>query len=233
MGLTIHYTLRLKAEVSAGVIHELVRRTADYARKIGCKEVDEPLRTTGHDKTAPLFFDYGEHDAHGGPYGVVTPRRGWVVKVWPGAGCEDAELGLCQYPRRARLHGKYERTGFTGGWLLQSFCKTQYAGEHGWENFLNCHLRVISLLDFLRGLGVRVAVQDESGYWKHRSIEKLRAELVSYDRLIASVGGWFKDSGLPVESPIFSYKNFERLEHEGWKEFGGRIEPLRKALART
>lgn len=232
MGLTIHYTLKLKADVSPGVVRELVRRTADYARKIGCKEVDAPRRAVGDDKTAPLFFDIGKHDKNGGRFGIATPRHGWVVKIWPGAGCEDVELGLCQYPRRVLIRGKYEPTGFPGGWQLQGFCKTQYAGEHGLENFLSCHLRVISLLDFMRGLGVRVKVNDEGGYWKTRSIEKLRAGLGSYDRLIASMGGAFKDGGLRVESPIFSYKNFERLEHEGQKEFGGRIGQLQKMLAK-
>ena len=38
------------------------------------------------------------------------------------------------------------------------------------------------------------------------------------------------DSGgsLSVESPIFDYANFERLEHEGRLEFGRQVEQLRK-----
>jgi hypothetical protein len=55
-----------------------------------------------------------------------------------------------------------------------------------------------------------------------------------YDGLVAAVAGMFKDaSGAPdgplkVESPIFDYAGFERLEHEGRQRFGGPVEELRK-----
>ncbi len=40
------------------------------------------------------------------------------------------------------------------------------------------------------------------------------------------------DSGgsLSVESPIFDYAHFERLEHEGRREFGGQIAQLQKEV---
>ena len=78
-------------------------------------------------------------------------------------------------------------------------------------------------------------VNDEGGYWASRSIEKLQVELQGYDRLVAAVGGVFKDAdnGLSVKSPIFDYKSFERLEHEGWQEFGGRLRQLQTKLERT
>jgi hypothetical protein len=231
MGLTIHYTLSLKEEVSAAVVRELARRTADYARKIGCAEVGGLLRAEKHEDLATLFFKVGK--AEDGFYSSAAPERGWLVQVWPGAGCETVKLGLCQYPRRILCQGGYAPTGFKGGWQLQSFCKTQYAGEHGLENFLKCHLLAVSLLDFWRGLGVGVKVSDEGGYWKTRSVKKLQGEFQRYNGLVAAMSGMLKDAdgGLSVESPIFNYKNFERLEHEGWQEFGGRIEQLRKELA--
>jgi len=33
--------------------------------------------------------------------------------------------------------------------------------------------------------------------------------------------------GLAAQSPIFNHMNFERLEHEGQREFGGRLQQLR------
>jgi hypothetical protein len=153
MGLTIHYTRTVREEISLGVVRELGKRTAQYARKIGCAEVSGPLR----------------------------------------------------------------------------------AEEE--ENFLKCHLQIISLLDFWRGLGVRVKVNDEGGYWRTRSVEELRAELGGYDRLVAAVGGALKDAtgesaaASSVEAPIFNYRNFERLEHEGQQEFGGRIRQVWRAMA--
>jgi len=230
MGLTIHYTLSVKADISSGVVRELVRRTAQYARKIGCAEIGGLLRAERHPDGAALFFRVGKPKDD--CYAAAAPEGGWLVHVWPGAGCETARFGLCQYPRQILFGDGSVSTGFKGGWQFRGFCKTQYAGKHGWENFLKCHRRVISLLDFWRGLGVRVKVNDESGYWKARSVEKLRDELRSNDGLVAAMGGMLKDAGsLQVESPIFDYKNFERLEHEGWQEFGGRIERLREQLS--
>jgi hypothetical protein len=129
-------------------------------------------------------------------------------------------------------------TGFEGGWLLKGHCKTQYAAEYGWEHFLNCHRQIISLLDFWRQLGVMVEVTDEGEYWQTRSEEKLRTKLQQYDGLVAAVGGMFKDAstedgnGLSVESPIFDYANFERLEHEGRLEFGAQVEQLQKKASK-
>jgi hypothetical protein len=232
MGLTIHYTLSVKQDLASGPIYEMARRTADYARKIGCAKVSKLIPAEAHPEDAPLFFRVGKRQD--GAFGAVRPWRGWLVDVLPGAGCETATFGLCQYPEWANLEGERVPTGGGPGWRFQSFCKTQYAGEHGWDNFLKCHLMVISLLDFWRGLGARVKVNDEGGYWKTRSVEKLRDELMQYDRFIAAAGGMFKDAsgGLAVKSPIFDYKNFERLEHEGWQKFGRRFQQFQDKLGK-
>jgi hypothetical protein len=227
MGLTIHYTLSLREEISAGVVRELVRRTGQFAREIGCAEVGGVLRAEKHGHLATHFFRVTEDF-----YSSAEPESGWLIQILPGAGCETVRLGLCQYPRQVLLRDGFVSTGIKGGWRLQSFCKTQYAGEHGWDNFLKCHRLVISLLDFWRGLGVRVTVNDEGHFWGTRSVARLRCQFDSYNGLVAAMGGMLKDAGngLSVESPIFDYQNFERLEHEGWQEFGGRIKQLREQL---
>jgi hypothetical protein len=232
MGLTIHYKLAVDKNLSVAVVRELAERTALYARKIGCAEVSEVFRASGDDKSAPLFVHVGKPEDC--CFGHVAPKRGWLVEVWPGEDCESATFGLCQCPRRIPFRAGSVATGFEGGWLLKGFCKTQYAGEHGWEHFLKCHRQIISLLDFWRQLGVSVEVTDEGEYWETRSEEKLRSKLQQYDGLVAAVGGMLKDmpndsgGSLSVESPIFDYANFERLEHEGRQEFGRQIEQLRK-----
>ena len=95
MGLTIHYTLTVKTEVSPGVVRELVRRTADYARKIDCAQVGEPFRAEADSDAAPIFFPVGNPKDR--RFGGAMPRRGWLVDVLPGDGCETATFGLCQY----------------------------------------------------------------------------------------------------------------------------------------
>ena len=234
MGLTIHYKLSVAKNLSAAVVRELARRTALYARKIGCAEVGEVMRVEADTPFTGLFVRVGrEEDCC---FGTVPAKRGWVVAVTPGEGCETALFGLCQYPRRTPFRAGSVATGFEGGWLLKGFCKTQYAGEHGWEHFLKCHRQIISLLDFWRQLDVMVEVSDEGEYWQTRSEENLRKKLQQYDGLVAAVGGIFKDASADHEnassvvSPIFDYANFERLEHEGQQEFGAQIAQLQKKV---
>jgi hypothetical protein len=236
MGLTICYTLSVAENLSSAVVRELAARTALYARKIGCAEVGEVKRVKADTPFTTLLVEFGREEE--GRYDSVRATRGWAVEVWPGKGCESALFGLCQYPRRMPFRAGSVPTGYKGGWQLRGFCKTQYASEHGWEHFLKCHRQIISLLDFWRQLGVTVKVTDEGEYWETRSEEKLRNKLRQYDGLIAAVSGMLKDaaadsaSGFSVESPIFDYASFERLEHEGRREFCAQIAQLQKE-ART
>ena len=234
MGLTIHYKLSVAKNLSAAIVRELAQRTARYAQKIGCVEVSEVMRVEADTPFTGLFVRAGREENC--CFGTVPAKGGWVVEVAPGEGCENALFGLCQYPRRIPFRAGSVATGFEGGWLLKGFCKTQYAGAHGWEHFLKCHRRIISLLDFWRQLDVMVEVTDEGEYWQTRSEEKLRNKLQQYDGLVAAVGGMLKDAsadhdnGSSVASPIFDYVNFERMEHEGRREFGGQIAQLQKKV---
>jgi hypothetical protein len=221
-----------RESLAIAVVRELAQRTAHYAKKIGCAEAGGLERADGDDRNAPLYVQVGRPEDY--CFGIIPPKRGWVVEVWPGEGCESATFGLCQYARWVLSAIGDVPTDFEQGWLFKSRCKTPYASEHGWQHFLKCHKQIISLLDFWRDLGVQVEVHDEGCYWETRSEEPLRERLEQYDGLIASVAGMFKDaSGAPdgpfkVESPIFDYAHFERLEHEGRQRFGGPVEELRK-----
>src|SRR6266481_4640241 len=140
MGLTIYYTLALAEKFSSTGVRELAQRAALYAQKIGCAEVGEVTRVEADTPFTSLFVSMGREED--GCFGHVPAKRGWVVEVWPGEGCESAEFGLCQYPRRIPFRAGSVATGFDGGWLLKGSCKTQYAGEHGWVHFLKCHRQI-------------------------------------------------------------------------------------------
>jgi K+/H+ antiporter YhaU regulatory subunit KhtT len=77
-------------------------------------------------------------------------------------------------------------------------------------------------------------VNDEGGYWETRLEEPLKKRLGLYDGLVAAVAGMLKDApavsegNLSLESPIFDYANFERLEHEGRQSFGRPLGELQK-----
>ena len=237
MGLTINYELSVSENLKVAVVRELTQRVARYAEKIGCAEVGQVRRAAGDHKSAGLFVQAGRPED--GCFGIIPPESGWLVDIWPGEGCEGATFGLCDYPRLTPYLGGWVRTGFVRGWLLKSSCKTQYASEHGWQHFLKCHKQIISLLDFWRDLGVKVEVSDEGCYWETRSEEPLKERLGLYDGLIAALAGMFKDaSGAPdgpfkVESPIFDYAHFERLEHEGRRSLAGRSNSCEKKPAKV
>jgi hypothetical protein len=98
--------------------------------------------------------------------------------------------------------------------------------------FLRCHKMILSLLKFWRQMGVTVDVSDEGGYWETGSEKKLRDKLQGYNGLVAALAGAFKDAGEAsgkggsIESPIFAHGDFERLEAQGWREFGKRLAQL-------
>jgi hypothetical protein len=161
MGLTIHYQLSVGRNLTAAVVRELTQRAAQYARKVGCLEVDA-VRPAFPGSGADLFVSVGKPED--GCFGLVPPTDGWLLEVWPGQGSESATFGLCQYPRRTHFRNLSVPTGYTRGWLLRARCKTQYAGEHGCEHFLRCHKLVISLLDFWRELGVAVLPDQYYGW---------------------------------------------------------------------
>ena len=233
---TIHYTLSVRKGTTVGQLKDLLKGSRRLAQRIGCAYAGRILHSTETDPTAPPFFDTapGRERRLAGGRGT----HGWLVEVWPGKGCETAKFGILRErreiptkKRNAAWPPRYQ-TRLTLHW----FCKTKYAGEFGWEHFLKCHQRVIRLLDYWREKGARVKVLDEGGYWRSRSERRLRRELDDYDRLIAGLGGVFKDgcdasgSRVSVEAPIFSYPNFERLEHEGQQQLGERLLQLRRAI---
>jgi hypothetical protein len=232
MGLTIYYKLSVAENLSSAMVRELVSRTGLYAKKIGCADVSKPL----YPFQVPVFSELFVR-ATKSCFGGVPARAGWLIEAWPGEGCESAHFGLCQYPRQAPyklLDGQtgWVPTGYRRGWLFKGSCKTQYASEHGWEHFLRCHKMILSLLNFWRQMGMHVEVNDEGDYWETGSEKKLRDTLQGYNGLIAALAGAFKDAGDAsgkggsVESPIFAHRDFERLEAQGWQEFGKRLAQL-------
>jgi hypothetical protein len=215
MGLTIHWTLSAPSELSDAVVKEFGVRTVKFARKIGCTKV-HGLVSGGPDFCKLRKLPNGDTTGD-----FVEASSGWSVTVVPGDGSEPAHFGLCRYPGMRH-------------WTLTSYCKTQYAGQHGIEHFLACHRRIVSLLDLWRDFGVDVKVTDEGEYWETRSLERLRQRLATYDRLVAAVAGTLTDDlgkgEAGVQAEIFNHAHFERLEAEGRAEFAAKIEEMRKLL---
>lgn len=179
MGLTIHYTLIANGKLPEQAVRDRVRATARLARNIGCVHVGQVLPAAASDPAAPEFFDSHAGNARrmfGGPR-----TKGWLVEIWPGKGCETLTLGLCRTFRLARRPKNRKILWLPHyepyGWRLDAWCKTYYAAEHGIENFVQCHERVVRLLELWHGAGVRLRVHDESGFWQTRCREKLVSQI--------------------------------------------------------
>ena len=227
MGLTIHYALRAKASTKPDAAKALLEKLRGIALDLPVKEVSEVREFTKYDFKgdtrdypdkewswaliqAGTYVDIGNNRSMG-----VEPEGGFLFRVWPGEGCEEANFGLFRFPEFVFSNGVAYPVG-KRGWSWGSFCKTQYANQKGIENFLRCHLSVIRLLDACKKIDILKSVSDEGGYWNKRDADALAKEIGEWDSMIAAFGGALKDSvGGNLTGPIFSNPNFERLEAKG------------------
>jgi hypothetical protein len=105
-------------------------------------------------------------------------------------------------------------------WRGRDSIKTQYSGHArfgGIDHFVRSHLTVIAALDAARDEGFELDVVDDGGYFEHRDVEKLLAELARWNHLVARVAGAFSDAFRgrvdgTLASPIAARADFERLE---------------------
>ena len=191
MGLTIHYRLQCDTRDDAKVrrlVEELRKRALDlpFAEVGEVAELDGDrcdLRTyEGNDPLRWLAVQAGQLVEHDGTYHRVQPTAIVAFTTWPGEGCEAANFGLAVYPKVLYLRDPIKRqttkleTGLKG-WCWGSFCKTEYASQHGIDHFLRCHLCVVRMLDHAKQLGILAwsatrAATGKSGTsrrWRRRS----------------------------------------------------------------
>jgi hypothetical protein len=221
MGLTIHYKLKGPVRTTAAKIRALVgamRTRAVAMQRAGGVKAVGTIKSGAKEflwLSEWLMIREDEHTSRG----VEVPvTKGFVFTVTMGEGSEPLRLGLCQYPARVRdrVTGRMRAVRRTG-WRLSTFCKTQYASLHGWENFYRCHTAAVDLLAGLGELGLRVEISDEGEYWSGRDEAGLRRKIDEYNGIVAAFAGMMKDAGDDDDraSPIFAHPRFERIEAAG------------------
>lgn len=236
MGVTIHYSLRLEtrsAAKAARTVREMHAAAVRYATRcrLGAVGAVYPLaEAVLHSRHWVLVRERDQTRML-----EAEPLVGWCFDVDIGEGCEPATFGLGSYPGFVADGVRRRRTGLAGGWRFRAFCKTQYAGQLGPEHLLHCHRAVIDLILLWKKTGVAVDISDEGEYWPSRDPSVLFQRTRALDQFVAALAGSLKDAaeefgGPPVESPIFKYPQFERLEAEGVAEHGPMIEKMRAAL---
>lgn len=229
MGITIHYRLRCLKEQQPDNIKALVcaaqRRSAALVRRRALAEIGPVTdvhcaRVLGH----VTVFEKSGHDVicH-----TVEAEQGWIFRVIPGADCESAFFGLCRYPARISVHGRWVSTGCIG-WQWFSSCKTQFAHMHGPEHFIRCHRAVIDLVSIWHRLGCETKIEDEGNYWPNRNEADALRAAGFLECAIAGLAGAAKDAtdedAGKVRSPIFAHPKFEHIEAKGAAQLGDKLQ---------
>lgn len=260
MGLTIHYSLSLPQETGIrevkAKLEQLRQRCLDLpvesvSEMRDTKALDiEAMRDLPEDHPDKEWFWWSiqsgtsaswqytrgvkphpvSDDERGNHSRSVRSKRTIGFRIWPGKGCEEANVGLNDNPKTVAVAyqdtwngpDKHTRipTGEPGRWHWRSFCKTQYANDPrcgGLENFLRCHLAVVAMLDAATEIGFSVTdVSDESGFYEHRDIDKLIQEIREWDVLIAgamlAMENVANANGLTGESAMDGRPDREHLE---------------------
>lgn len=214
MGLTIHYEFKFKG--NGEEVKARLQGVWSTAIKLGFKsasrlfELDyskhfnddlENIRCGGddHDGYRWIKIQYEPRgkwigDKHY-PEKDTTLYKGWALRVWAGKGCEPTNIGLISKDGE--------------NWIGSAFTKTQYA-----EQFVKCHLLVISILDYCKQIGILESVSDEGDYWEKRDLSLLGENINQSTKFIADMGKVLKSvaGGFGVESSIDKCKNYVKVK---------------------
>lgn len=230
MGLTIHYSLKSDTR-SPNEARQLIEQLRRRALDLPFTEVGNVVELKGkacdhrnyqgNDDLRWLVIQAGQYVEVGGCHYQVKPKHVVAFSTYPGEGCEQANFGLALYPPavfpRDPITGRGHKvdTGLKG-WCWSSFCKTQYATQHGLDHFVRCHLSVIRLLDHAKELGILANVSDEGDYWEKRDVKALASEVGDWNEGMAALVGKLKDLfGGDITAPITNFPDFEHLEARG------------------
>jgi hypothetical protein len=162
---------------------------------------------------------YVGEDSH---YTAVPPTELHYFHVRPGPGSDSAVFFLAKYPKSVSANGRLRRVPRASVWSSQSWCKTQYASNHGLENFLRCHLGVIAILDKARELGLSVTTHDDGHFHGTRSVPRLIEAVKQWNELVAGFGALIAER-LPLdtksEGGLTGRQDLEHLEARGLAHF--------------
>jgi hypothetical protein len=214
VGLHLNFDLELAASTTADDAAEMLRTLHAYAHTLPFASVSPFLSEAGagtdelrdwlHELrrwasiiATPIEDQHTDH-------GDVESSVGFLVH--PGQGCETAWVGLMR---------RYSADSRCTRWQWTTLCKTQYASVVSDEHLITCHTSLVALLDTAITLGFTVAVRDETFYWETRDTDRLLSEVHKMNRIVAAFAGRLSDAiGAQhrVVAPIFSHRQFERLE---------------------
>lgn len=222
MGLHLCYRLTLPGKTSVPEVRAKVEALKKFASTIGFDAVlgpteytlDELVEEPDHRELVPILVRTmagDQPDFYG--IGSADPCV-MVFLVAPGRRCEPAVFGFIAPGSRAKYEDSEDDLS-PGEWFWSGACKTQYASVISNDHLIKCHVGLVRVLEFAASLGIGVSVEDETGYWEHRSTAKLIAAVDDMNRIIARLAGALSDrmgEQHDLQAPIFEHSEFEHLE---------------------
>ena len=127
----------------------------------------------------------------------VYPEIGYGFTIDIGKGCEPMNIAL------TRVKGEKVFKG-------RAFSKDQYA-----EDFIKCHLLIISVLDICKEEGILKKVEDEGGYWESRDISLLAENINASTAVLEHFSKLLKKMappGVEIVSEIDKSKNYVNIK---------------------
>jgi hypothetical protein len=223
MGLTIHYRLTLPGRTTIDQVRAKLDALREFANTVGFERVLGPSEYTSdeiadpHTREIVAIIGSGLCSEPPDFYGVLSGDPCVVAfLVVPGRECEPAVFAFMAPGARDRTEDS-QLDLHPGDWFWMACCKTQYASLVSDEHFLKCHIGLVRVLEHAASLGIAVSVDDESGYWDHRSPARLLDSVRDMNRLIARFAGAVSDQlgdQHRIQAPIFDHPEFEHLEME-------------------
>jgi hypothetical protein len=223
MGLHLCYRLSLPGQTGADEVRAKLAALKEFSETVGFEKVlgpteytlDELIELDDRDivKIIASTLCAEPPDFYGIPSGGCCAT---AFVVLPGQECEPACFGFIAPGPRSDIGGAEDDLQ-PGEWFWSSACKTQYASMIGDDHLLKCHLGLVRVLEHASTLGITVEVEDETGFWEHRSPERLFEAVRNMNRLIARFAGAVQDrlgAEHRVDAPIFDHPEFEHLEME-------------------
>jgi hypothetical protein len=223
MGLHLCYRLTLPGDTGVDDVRARLRALREFAATVGFEKILGPTEYTIDALMALDDRDFVKivvSTLCGDPpdfYGIRSKEScAFAFVVAPGAQCEPAIFGFVAPGSRTRL-GDPDDDLHPGEWFWSGACKTQYASMISDAHLIKCHVGLVRVLDHASTLGITVEVEDETGYWEHRSAEKLINAVRDMNRVIARFAGAIHDQigdEHQIDAPIFEHPEFEHLEME-------------------
>ena len=210
MGLTVHFEFEFKGTKSEA--KEKLRIIRKKARKLSVDEVGQLVKLDWKQGTKDADKQIGWMKIQytrsirkdDGIWMDVYPEIGYGFVSDIGDGCEPMNIALTRVEGEKVFKGK-------------AFCKDQYA-----EDFIKCHLLIISILDICNAEGILKKVEDEGCFWESRDISVLAENINASTALLEQFNKILKQiapEGVQIVSAIDSSKNYVRIDKK--EEKGG------------